>query len=154
MKMFWTNVTNRRSFKLPDDRLLRIGKLLSRRPLAQPDCLDENGDPLYVVGKYGSKTGLTLGRYSGLEGYICPKSGLESEEVVVYNFNSTSGKFSDHGDSGALIFNGEGGGLALLHSGMPRGMHKHVTFGTPLWWITEQLLLRYPNAIFDRTTFF
>ena len=114
MKMFWPNVTNRRGFKFPDDRLLKmkIGKPLSRRLLAQPDCLDENGEPLYVVGKYGSKTGLALGRYSGLEGYICPQSGLESKEVVVYNFNITSGNFSNHGDSGALIFNGEGDGLA------------------------------------------
>ncbi len=53
----------------------------------------------------------------------------------------------------APSINGEGGGLALLHSGMPRGMHNHVTFGTPLWWVIDQILRHYPNAIFDRTTF-
>lgn len=152
-RKFWTNVANRKGFKFPANRLLKIGKALTRQLLVNPDCVDENGDPLYVVGKYGSKTGFTLGRYSGLEGYICTDIGLESKEVVVYNFDFASGDFSYHGDSGALIFNGEGGGLALLHSGMPRRMHSHVTFGTPLWWVIEQLLLRYPNAIFDRTTF-
>jgi len=95
--------------------LLKIGKPLTRQLLANPDCFDEFGEPLYVVGKYGSKTGFRLGRYSGLEGYICTDIGLESKEVVVYNFDLTSGDFSDHGDSGALIFNGEGAGLALLH---------------------------------------
>lgn len=150
---FWTNVADRKGFKFPANRLLKFGKAVTRQLLAKPDCLDDNGDPLYVVGKYGAKTGLRLGRYSALEGYICTDIGLESKEVVVYNYDKASGDFSNHGDSGALIWNGYGDGLALLHSGMPRGLHSHVTFGTPLWWVLEQLLLHYPNAIFDRTTF-
>ena len=155
MKMFWPNIANRKGFKFLDldNRLLKIGKTLTRPLPATPDCVDENGDPLYVVGKYGNKTGFTLGRYSGLEGYICSDSGLESKEIVVYNFDPAYDSFSDHGDSGALIFNSEGGGLALLHSGILSGGHSHVTFATPLWWVIEQLLLRYPNAIFDHTTF-
>ena len=121
-RKFWTNDANRKGFKFPANRLLKIGKTLTRQLLAKPDCVDEFGDPLYVVGNYGSKTDLTLGRYSGLEGYISTDIGLESRELIVYNFDLASGDFSDHGDSGALMFNGEGGGLALLHSGMPRGI--------------------------------
>ena len=132
LKKFWTNATNRTGFKFPANRLLKIGKALTRQLLAKPDCVNGKGDPLYVVGKYGSKTGLRLGRYSSLEGYICTDIGLESKEVVVYNFDLASGDFSDHGDSGTLIWNGEGGGLALLHSGMPRSLHNHITFGIAL----------------------
>jgi len=80
-----------------------------------------------------------LGNYSGMDAYTCTEFGLESHEVVVYN-----GK----GDSGSLIFTGDGTGLAILHSGMPRGMHNHVTYATPLWWVIKLLLERYPFAEF------
>ena len=130
--MFWTNNANRLGFKFPANRLLKIDAPLTRELLARPDCLDENGDPMYIVGKNGGKTGLTLGRYSALDGYICNEFGVESREVVAYNFDKTSGNFSDHGDSGSLIWTGHGGGVAILHSGMPRGTSSHVTFGTPM----------------------
>jgi hypothetical protein len=81
-----------------------------------------------------------------MEAYTCTDLGLESRDVVVYNYNKNSGDFSDHGDSGSLIFTGSGDGLAILHSGMPRGMNNHVTYGTPLWWVIEQLLVKYPSA--------
>jgi hypothetical protein len=31
---------------------------------------------------------------------------------------------------------------------MPRGMHNHVTFGTPIWWVIKQILIKYPFAEF------
>ena len=151
--MFWTNDANRLGYRFPANRLLKIGEPLTRELLTKPDCLDENGDPTYIVGKIGSKTGLTLGRYSGLEGYINPENGIESRELVIYNYDKTSGDFSNHGDSGSLVWTGHGDGVAILHSGMPRGMNNHVTFGTPLWWIIQQLLHHYPNAVFDRGAF-
>jgi hypothetical protein len=43
--------------------------------------------------------------------------------------------------------------LAILHSGMPKGLSSHVTYGTPAWWAVEQLQGHYPNADFNRTTF-
>lgn len=43
-----------------------------------PDAEDMDGDALFIVGKYGNTTGLTLVRYSGLEVYTCDKFGVES----------------------------------------------------------------------------
>ena len=80
---------------------------------------------------YGNTTKLTLGRYSDMEAYTCTDLGLESRDVVVYNHSKKSGDFSDHGDSGSLIFTGSGDGLAILHSGMPRGINNHVTTVRP-----------------------
>jgi hypothetical protein len=97
-----------------------------------------------VVGKYGNTTKFTLGNYSGMDAYTCTEFGLESREVVVYNYKKGSDDFSAKGDSGSLIFTGDGIGLAILHSGMARGMHNHATYGTPLWWVFKQLLDRYP----------
>ncbi|KAH9004113.1 hypothetical protein EDB86DRAFT_3062455 [Lactarius hatsudake] len=127
---------------------LPIHRALPRRLVNNPDTEDKNGEPLYIVAKYGSTTKLTLGRYSGMEAYTCTDLGLEARDVVVYNYSKTSGDFSDHGDSGSLIFTGSGDGLAILHSGMPRGMNNHVTYGTPLWWVIKQILGKYPSAEF------
>ncbi|KIO05838.1 hypothetical protein M404DRAFT_999565 [Pisolithus tinctorius Marx 270] len=144
---FWPVATIRQNKTIPADLQLPILRALPRRLAINPDTEDKNGEPLYVVGKYGSTTKLTLGNYSGMDAYTCTEFGLESREVVVYNCKG-SGDFSAKGDSGALIFTGDGGGLAILHSGMPRGMHNHITYATPLWWAFKQLLERYPSAQF------
>ncbi|KAF8264968.1 hypothetical protein EI94DRAFT_1699830 [Lactarius quietus] len=150
---FWPIAAVREGKTIPASLQLPITRPLPRRLVNNPDTEDKNGEPLYIVAKYGSKTKLTLGRYSGMEAYTCTDLGLESRDVVVYNYNKNSGDFSDHGDSGSLIFTGSGDGLAILHSGMPRGMNNHVTYGTPLWWVIEQLLVKYPSAEFYGITY-
>ncbi|KAF8494846.1 hypothetical protein F5888DRAFT_1795001 [Russula emetica] len=145
---FWPIAAVSEGRTIPADLQLPIHRALPRRLVNNPDTEDKNGEPLYIVAKYGSTTKLTLGRYSGMEAYTCTDLGLESRDVVVYNYSKTSGDFSDHGDSGSLIFTGSGDGLAILHSGMPRGMNNHVTYGTPLWWVIKQILGKYPSAEF------
>jgi len=89
-----------------------------------------------------------------MDAYTCTDLGLESRDMVFYNYSRTSGDFSDHGDSGSLIFTGDGDGLAILHSGMPQGMHSnHVTYGTPIWWVIKQVLGKYPFAEFYGMTY-
>ena len=68
--------------------------------------------------------------------------GLKSRDVVIYNYSKTLGNYSDHGDLG------DGDRLAILHSGMPRDMHNHVTYGMPLWWVIKQILGKYLSAEF------
>ncbi|TFY57121.1 hypothetical protein EVG20_g8663, partial [Dentipellis fragilis] len=121
-------------------------------------------DPAFVVGKAGSATDFTVGRYAGLDAYLCSKSGKESVEVAIYNYNhsynhncskatatvtSPSLNFAAPGDSGSLVFTGDGRMLAILHSAMPRGPYSHVAFGTPAWWAVEQLKGHYKHADFD-----
>ncbi|ODN72666.1 hypothetical protein L202_08106 [Cryptococcus amylolentus CBS 6039] len=146
--LFWPITAVRNDKTIPANLQLPIRSALPCRLVINPDTEDQNGEPLYIVAKYGNTTKLTLGRYSGMEAYTCTDLGLESREVAVYNHSKFSGNFSDHGDSGSLIFTGDGNGLAMLHSGMPRGLSNHVTFGTPLWWVIEQILGKYPSAEF------
>ncbi|RXW19948.1 hypothetical protein EST38_g5912 [Candolleomyces aberdarensis] len=152
--MFWPNNKNPSGIKFPANGLLRIRGVVTRKLLATPDCYDENGDPAFIVGKDGNSTDFTVGRYSGLEAYVCDELGKESIEVAVYNYSKTSGNFSAKGDSGSLIFTGDGRMLAILHSGMPRGLSSHVTFATPAWWAIEQIKHKYPNADFNRESFY
>jgi len=156
--LFWPIDATRKGRTIPANLQLPIPRALPRRRVLNPDTEDKNGEPLYIVGKYGNTTNLTLGRYSGMDGYTCDEFGIESREVVVYNYTKaegrkTSGDFSDHGDSGSLIFTGDGDGLAVLHSGMSRGFHNHVTYGTPLWWAIQQIKVQYPYAEFYEITY-
>ena len=66
---------------------------MPRRLVLSPDTEDKNGEPLYIVAKYGSKIKLTLGRYSGMDAYTCDDLGLEPREAVIYNYSKTSGDF-------------------------------------------------------------
>ena len=109
---------------------LRINGCVMRELLAVPDCFDSNGKPCLVAMKDGNTTDLTVGRPTGLEAYLCDDLGVESIEPVIYNYNKQSGSFSAKGDSGSLIFDGEGCMVDILHSGMPEGRSNHVT---PVW---------------------
>lgn len=75
---------------IPPNRQLRISDVVPRQLVISPDSKDKDGDPLYIIGKYGNTTGLTLGCYSGLEAYTCSEFGKESMEVAVYNYSQIS----------------------------------------------------------------
>ncbi|KAI0032626.1 hypothetical protein K488DRAFT_49453 [Vararia minispora EC-137] len=151
--MFYPNATTPLSFKYPKDHLFRILGFVAAERLANPDFYDEQGNAAFIVAKDGQSSDLTFGRYSALEAYTCDEFGHDSWEVAVFNYDKRSGNFSASGDSGSLIFNAEGKMVAILHSGMPRGLSSHVTFATPAHFIIEQIKLRYPKADFARLEF-
>lgn len=120
--------------------------------MKKPYFRDELGNPCFIVAKDGQTSDLTFGRYSEYEAYVVRDLSGSSWEVAVFNYAKEN--FSKKGDSGACIFNAEGKMVAFLHSGMPRGMSSHVTFGTPAHFVVEQIKKRYPHADFNRITFF
>lgn len=151
--MFYAKNGGGAGFRCLAFRQLWINGFLTRKLLAKPNCFDNNKEPCLVVTKDGNATDLTVGRYAGLEAYLCDYSGVESIELPIYNYNMRSGSFSAKGDSGALVFDCLGRMVGIIHSGMPKGSSNHVTYATPAWWAIEQLKLKYPHADFDRTAF-
>ncbi|KAG6900346.1 hypothetical protein C0995_003870 [Termitomyces sp. Mi166 len=152
-KMFYPKGGGRTTFRWPTNRQLRINGYLTRELLAVPDCFDSNGESCLLVMKNGNATDLMVGRYASLEAYLCDDLGVESIELAIYNYDKQSGSFSDKGDSGSLIFDGEGRMVGIIHSGMLKGESNHVTYATPAWWAIEQLIVKYPHADFNRTAF-
>ncbi|KAJ2920357.1 hypothetical protein MD484_g192, partial [Candolleomyces efflorescens] len=142
-RLFWPG---RRLKDIPEEKSFRVTLQLPIRRVLTPELITHPDTE--VVAKYGNATKLTLGRYSGMHAYICTDSGIESREIAFYNYERTLGSFSGHGDSGSLVFTCGGDALAVVHSGMARGVCNHVTFGTPAWWVIKQVLVKYPFAEF------
>jgi hypothetical protein len=151
MDMFYPLDNSGTVFKFPSNRQLKINGIVPREHLAKPDGVDSNNEPCLIVLKDGNTSDLTVGRYAGLEAYLCDELGQESKELAIYNHNKQSGDFSAKGDSGSLVVDGKGNMVGLLHSGMPKGASSHVTYATPAWWIVEQIRVKYPYADFFRT---
>ncbi|KAG9079634.1 hypothetical protein FRC06_007612 [Ceratobasidium sp. 370] len=146
---FYPNTANPPVFNYPKDHLLRLLGCVDAAALSNPYFHDEQGNPCFIVAKDGQSTNLTFGRQSELEAYTCSDLAGRSWEVAVLNYNQRHGNFSAKGDSGAVIFNAQGKLVAMLHSGMPRGMSNHVTFGTPAYYVLELIREHYPHADFS-----
>jgi hypothetical protein len=84
---------------------------------ANPDLYDSKGWPCLIVLKDGCVTDLTVGRYTGLESFLCDEDGDESIELTIYNYDQKAGPFSAKGDSRSFIFDVLGRMVGLLHSG-------------------------------------
>ncbi|KAF5375685.1 hypothetical protein D9615_009410 [Tricholomella constricta] len=129
-------------FDYPKNHLFRLLGWVDAAGLANPYSMDDQGNPsCFIVAKHGQTTDLTFGRYSELESYHCDLFEHDSWEVAVFNYDKKSGNFSDRGDSGSVIFNAEGKIVALVHSGMPKGLglYSHVTYGTPGHFVFDQI---------------
>ena len=152
--MMYPQSDSRKTFKYPENRQLRIGGIVTKEHLANPDLFDSDGQPCLIVLKDGSTTDLTVERYAGLESFLCDKGGVESIELAIYNYDKKSSPFSAKGDSGSLIFDGLGRMVGLLHSGKskPGLSTAHVAYATPIWWLVGRIRAKYPYADFYRTT--
>jgi len=140
--------------RLPSNGLLKVRGFVTKEQLANAESLDISGEPCIVVLKDGCVSGLTFGRYAGLESILCDENGVRSVELAIYNYDKRSIPFSSKGDSGSLIVNGNGEMVGLLHSGESRtgdgSTATYVTYATPAWRLREWIMEVYPNADFDR----
>ncbi|KAG9019671.1 hypothetical protein FRB90_011480 [Tulasnella sp. 427] len=152
--IFYPNAAIQNAPKFPSNGLLRLRGFVSQQDVANPTHFDEDNRPVYIVGKVGSTTDFTFGRFSDLDAFQCDENGVRSQECLIYNYKD-SGDFSAKGDSGAGIWLGDGRLLAILHSGERRGLGRgnHVTYGSPAWFIKDQIETQYPNAVYTHETF-
>ena len=131
--MFYPLSACRMTFKFPTNRQLRINGCVARELLAVPNCFDSNGEPCIIAMRDGNIIDLTVGCYPSLEAYLRDDLGVESIELAIYDYDMQSGSFSAKGDSGSLIFDGEGRMVGILRSVIPKGGSNHVTYATPAW---------------------
>lgn len=150
-------------FEVPVFRQFRISGIVTREQLANPEFESED-QTNFTVLKHGCATKLTVGRYAGLESYVCDEDGVESVELAIYNYcrynhgqheyRQWSGPFAAKGDSGSLIFDSRGRMVGLLHSVKSTSgelCDPHVTYASPAWWLIKRIKEKYPHAYFERT---
>lgn len=151
--LFYPQSGGRMTFKWPPGGQLRIKGWVMCELLANPDCYDSNGEQCLIIMKEGNTTDLTVGRYASLESYLCSKLSIKSIKLTIYNYNELSSLFSTKGNSGSLVFNGQGQMVSILHSGMLLGRTSHITYTFPAWWAIKVLKERYPYADFNHLEF-
>ena len=121
MKMIYPCNDVREGFRYPEGRQMRINGIVSKELLDSPDLFDNEGKPtLSSSNRVLCTTDLTAGCYASLVSFRCDENGIESMESAIYNFDKGSGPFSDHGDSGALVFDYLDRMVAIIHSGNRR----------------------------------
>jgi hypothetical protein len=116
-----SNVT---SFKQPADGLLRLTGMASDQEMATPHLqdLDRDLDPVIMVIKNGSTSGLTVGRLNNIRSCNrrCGQLAGKSMEIAVLPRQPDYRKsipFSVRGDSGSVVVDGKGRVCGMLTSG-------------------------------------
>jgi hypothetical protein len=106
------------------------------------------GKELLVV-KNGLTTGTTVGHTNGLHSITRSGEenyGIEHTAHELGILSNQPGPFSAPGDSGAIIIDRAGRIVALLTGGGSGHDKVDVTYGTPYWWLEEQIKNVFPDC--------
>ncbi|KAF8957093.1 hypothetical protein BDZ97DRAFT_120014 [Flammula alnicola] len=137
------NPRNAHSFMYPHDRLLRLKGTIPDDEMRHPTALDQNDDPCLMVLKRGNTTGLTVGRANDICSYACnyydDDKAETSKEWAILPFDSKSGAFSDKGDSGSVIVDGQGRIGGLLTGGAGAAPSTDITYATPISFLLKRM---------------
>ncbi|KAI0292289.1 hypothetical protein BC826DRAFT_1019683 [Russula brevipes] len=150
-ELMYPHHEDRATYRVLDDSLLQAYGVVSAAEISNPTHLDANGQPCLIVVKNGGTTGTTLGCANGLPSVqrsIRDHGTIKQDslEIAVVFYGKGHGKFSDPGDSGAIVLTREGKILGMLTSGAGPTDETDVTYLTPFWWVLEQIQKQYPGA--------
>ncbi|KAI5804629.1 hypothetical protein DFH27DRAFT_384356 [Peziza echinospora] len=139
---------DRAGYDYPEDGCLQAFGVVKENEIHQPQHLDEHGEKVFMVVKNGLTTGTTVGRVNGLYSFtrIYTDYGIErtSVEVAILPCSQKRGAFSAPGDSGAIILDRAGRVVALLTGGSGTTDETDITYGTPYWWLEQQIKEAFP----------
>ncbi|KAF8874482.1 hypothetical protein BD779DRAFT_1664243 [Infundibulicybe gibba] len=149
-RLLFPQPEDRADYEYPDDGLLQASGIVSDDEIRQPRHLDVHGEKALLVVKNGMATGTTIGRVNGLDSFtrIYADNGIErtSMETAILPYDNKHGVFSAPGDSGSIILDRAGRIVALLTSGAGTSDETDVTYGTPYWWLEEQIKKVFPGC--------
>jgi hypothetical protein len=151
------NYDDRANYKVHIDSLLPTWGVVTADEITQQVHRDANNRPCLLVVKNGGATGTTIGRANGLvsvkrtfaEYGIVEQDSLEIA-IISYGkdrpYGKHHGRFSDKGDSGAIVLTRDGNILGMLNSRRGSTEETDVTYVTPFWWLLQRIKAKYPNA--------
>lgn len=143
IRMMCDNPRNIHPFEYPWDRLLRLEGTIPEEEMRYPTEFDENDEPCLIVIKRGNTTGLTVGRANDVCSYarydFTDDKPATSKEWAILSFNSKSGAFSEEGDSGSVIVDGQGRIGGLLAGGAGKPSDFDITYATPVSFLLKRM---------------
>jgi len=149
-KLMFPQPEDQADYEYPDDGLLQAFGVVKDEGMRQPQHLDIHGEKALLVVKNGLATGTTIGRANGLDSFtrVYPDYGIEhtSIETAILPYDKQRAPFSAPGDSGAIILDRAGRIVALLTGGGGTTDETDVTYGTPYWWLEEQIRKAFPGC--------
>ncbi|KAF3318064.1 hypothetical protein TWF173_008803 [Orbilia oligospora] len=150
-EMVKTDPTTATSFKIPEDRLVRLHGQTPKAEVATPSTKDSNGENCPIVFKHGPKSGVTFGKASCVSCYtrrIWEGVEILSRELGVISIAAKRRLcespfrplFSEAGDSGACVADAYGriSGIVIGGCGF-REVVNDITYVTPIHLIMEAL---------------
>ncbi|KIM27485.1 hypothetical protein M408DRAFT_165369 [Serendipita vermifera MAFF 305830] len=149
-KLMFPQSEDQRDYKYPDDGLLQACGVVKDDEIRQPQHLDVHRQKAFLVVKNGLATGTTVGRANGLDSFTRVYTEYDIErtsiEIAILPYDKQCGPFSAKGDSGAIILDRAGRIVALLTGGGGTTDGTDVTYGTPYWWLEEQIKTTIPGC--------
>lgn len=148
-KLMFSQPDDSAGYFYPDDGLLQAWGVVQDTEIRAPKHLDIHRQESLMVIKNGGTTGTTLGRANGLESAkrTYPETGLV--KVTTLDFAvlpyGGRGKFSDAGDSGAIVLTRDGKILGPLTGGAGPTDETDISFVTPWWWLLQQIQKKFPG---------
>jgi hypothetical protein len=138
-------------FEYPLNGLLPLRGTISKKRMRKPDMRDHNGEACLLVIKNGCRTGVTIGRATGIHSYVRDDETRQVAKAwAIYNYDKTS-VFSDTGNSGSIIVDGLGRVGGILTGGTGLRESADVTYATPMWWLWDHIRKQSPHAHIDPT---
>lgn len=138
--------------ELQDD-LLQIEGVVAESEFHAPQDLDVNNVKTLLAVKNGRSTGTTFGRVNGLKSITrhYKDYGIQqvSEEYVVLGYDTSTlknNKFSDPGDSGAIVVGRDGRIIGMITGGGGPTDSTDMTYITPYFWLEQRIKERFPDC--------
>lgn len=138
--------------KTPFRFFLEVQGVLTEHEVRHPTQLDQNGEQCLPVIQNGTRTGLAIGRASGLESFIREHDSNGTiftwMAVAVYSYSHTDSAFSASGESGSVVVDGEGHvvGMIVGGAGSVERDKTDVTYLTPYHWLEERIKQAFPHS--------
>lgn len=144
---------DRQKYQEPEDDLIQIKGVVPESEFHAPQDLDVHNVKTLLAVKNGRTTGTTFGRVNGLKSITRHYTdyGIHelSEEYVVLGYDTSSlknNKFSDPGDSGAIVVGRDGRIIGLLTGGGGPIDETDMTYITPYFWLEQRIKERIPGC--------
>ena len=130
--------------------LFPVSDVVTHDEIRHPQYRDAHGDQALFVMKNGMATGTTIGHANGpgsfTRVYTDNSVAHTSIELAVLPYDRERSPFSAPGDSGAIILDRAGRVVAFLTGGAGKADDINVTYGTPYWWLEEQIKKVFPDC--------